>query len=69
MNTDAFDPALRRLIAVVLLGGIMGILDATMVSVAADRLAREFGSTLSAVGWVSTGYLLALTVTVPVTAW
>ncbi|WP_051468499.1 DHA2 family efflux MFS transporter permease subunit [Actinomadura oligospora] len=69
MNTDAFDPALRRLIAVVLLGGIMGILDATMVSVAADRLVGEFGTTLSAVGWVSTGYLLALTVTVPVTAW
>ncbi|MFC5179858.1 DHA2 family efflux MFS transporter permease subunit [Actinomadura harenae] len=69
MNTDAFDPALRRLIAVVLLGGIMGILDATMVSVAADHLVGEFGSTLGSVGWVSTGYLLALTVTVPVTAW
>ncbi|MEV5572662.1 DHA2 family efflux MFS transporter permease subunit [Spirillospora sp. NPDC052269] len=69
MNTDAFDPALRRLIAVVLLGGIMGILDATMVSVAADRLVGEFGTSLSAVGWISTGYLLALTVTVPVTAW
>lgn len=69
MNTDAFDPALRRLIAVVLLGGIMGILDATMVSVAANRLVGEFGTTLGAVGWVSTAYLLALTVTVPVTAW
>ncbi|MCP2334982.1 DHA2 family efflux MFS transporter permease subunit [Actinomadura rupiterrae] len=69
MNTESFDPALRRLIAVVLLGGIMGILDSTMVSAAAHRLVGEFGTTLSAAGWTSTAYLLALTVTVPVTGW
>ncbi|MFI0449506.1 DHA2 family efflux MFS transporter permease subunit [Actinomadura sp. 6N118] len=60
---------LRWLIGVILLGGIMGILDGTMVAVAADTLTVEFGSSLSAVGWVSTGYLLTLTVTIPVTGW
>ncbi|RAJ67200.1 EmrB/QacA subfamily drug resistance transporter [Streptomyces sp. Amel2xB2] len=66
---DRMDPALLRLIGVTLLGGIMGILDSTMVTVAADTLAGEFNSSLNAVSWASTGYLLALTVTIPVTGW
>ena len=35
------DPALRRLIAVVLPGGIMGILDRSMAAVAVDTLAAR----------------------------
>lgn len=66
---DRLDPALLRLIGVTLLGGIMGILDSTMVTVAADTLAEEFHSSLSAISWASTGYLLALTVTIPITSW
>ncbi|WP_433172648.1 DHA2 family efflux MFS transporter permease subunit [Actinoallomurus sp. CA-150999] len=63
------DPALRRLIVVILLGGMMGILDGTMVAVGIDTLTSAFHASLSAVGWVSTGYLLALTLTIPVTTW
>ena len=66
---DRFDPALLRLVAVVLLGGIMGILDGTMVAVAVDTLTAEFGASVSTIGWASTGYLLALTITIPVTGW
>ncbi|WP_021600344.1 DHA2 family efflux MFS transporter permease subunit [Actinomadura welshii] len=68
-DTGRFDPALRWLIAAVLLGGIMGILDGTMVAVAADTLVAGFGTSLGAVGWVSTAYLLALTIAIPVTSW
>jgi len=63
------DPALRRMIGVILLGGIMGILDGSMAAVAVDTLAGEFGTTIATIGWVSTGYLLALTITIPVGAW
>ncbi|GHE95954.1 DHA2 family efflux MFS transporter permease subunit [Streptomyces fumanus] len=63
------DPALRRMIGVILVGGIMGILDGSMTAVAVDTLSERFDATLSTTGWVSTGYLLALTVTIPVTAW
>ncbi|MEV0402028.1 DHA2 family efflux MFS transporter permease subunit [Actinoallomurus sp. NPDC050550] len=63
------DPGLRRLIVVILLGGMMGILDGTMVAVGIDTLTGAFHASLSAVGWVSTGYLLALTLTIPVTTW
>jgi MFS family permease len=68
-RSDRLDPALLRLIGVVLLGGIMGILDSTMVAVAANTLAEEFGTSLSTVSWASTGYLLALTAAIPVTSW
>lgn len=63
------DTALRRLIAVVLLGGTMGIIDGTIVAVGVDTLAEEFDTSLSAISWVSTGYLLALTVAIPITGW
>ncbi|MER5950493.1 DHA2 family efflux MFS transporter permease subunit [Streptomyces sp. NPDC001904] len=66
---DKLDPALRRTIGVILVGGIMGILDSSMTAVAVDTLSTRFDASISATGWVSTGYLLALTVTIPVTAW
>ncbi len=68
-SDDTLDSALRRMIGVVLIGGIMGILDGSMTAVAVDTLTDRFDTSLTATGWVSTGYLLALTVTIPVTAW
>jgi EmrB/QacA subfamily drug resistance transporter len=63
------DPALRRTAAVVVLGIIMSILDTTIVIVAIDTLGREFSTTLSAIQWVSTGYLLALSTVIPLSGW
>ncbi|MDA0633484.1 DHA2 family efflux MFS transporter permease subunit [Nonomuraea sp. MCN248] len=60
---------LSRLVAVVLLGGMLGILNSTMVAVGIDALAAAFGTSLSAIGWVSTGFLLAVTAAIPVTSW
>lgn len=68
-QTDGVDSGLRRTIAVVLLGGIMGILDGSMVLVAVRTIAEDLDVSLGAVGWVSTAYLLAVTATVPVGAW
>jgi EmrB/QacA subfamily drug resistance transporter len=66
---DRLDPALRRLIAVILLGGMLGILNSTMVAVAINVLTSEFSTSLSTIGWVSTGFLLAVTATIPFTTW
>ncbi|WP_129668039.1 MDR family MFS transporter [Phytoactinopolyspora endophytica] len=66
---DRLDPALSRLIVVLLLGGMMGLLDGTMVAVGVDTLAVRFHASLSTVGWVATGYLLAVTAAIPLTAW
>ncbi|MEU3169848.1 DHA2 family efflux MFS transporter permease subunit [Streptosporangium sp. NPDC006930] len=66
---DRLDPALLRLIGVILLGGLLGILNSTMAAVATDTLARAFDTSLSTVGWASTGFLLAVTATIPFTTW
>ncbi|NUP51677.1 MAG: DHA2 family efflux MFS transporter permease subunit [Catenulispora sp.] len=51
------------------LGAAMAMLDATVVAVATRTLAERFGSPLSAVAWVSTAYLLTLSVVVPLSGW
>ncbi|MFC5750474.1 DHA2 family efflux MFS transporter permease subunit [Actinomadura rugatobispora] len=66
---DALDPALLRLIGVILLGGMLGILNSTMAAVATGTLAAEFSAPLSTIGWVSTGFLLAVTAAIPFTTW
>ena len=38
----------------------MSNLDTTIVSVALETLARDFGTSITTVQWVTTGYLLAL---------
>jgi EmrB/QacA subfamily drug resistance transporter len=63
------DPHLKRLAVVVVLGSIMSILDTTIVNVAIPTLAKDFRAPLSEVQWVSTGYLLALAMTIPLTGW
>ncbi|MEV4890003.1 DHA2 family efflux MFS transporter permease subunit [Nonomuraea sp. NPDC055795] len=57
------------MIAVILLGGLLGILNSTMAAVATGTLATAFGTSLNTVGWASTGFLLAVTATIPFTTW
>jgi len=64
-----FDPLLKRLALVVVLGTIMSILDTTIVNVAIATLAKDFRAPLSTVQWVSTGYLLALATVIPLSGW
>ncbi|CAO5161385.1 MFS transporter, DHA2 family, multidrug resistance protein [Frankia sp. AiPs1] len=68
-SDDKLDPALIRLSATVMLGAIMVILDTTIVSVAIHALGNEFHTSLSTISWVSTGYLLALAVVIPLAGW
>jgi EmrB/QacA subfamily drug resistance transporter len=63
------DPALKRLSAVVLLGAVMTILDTTIVAVAIDTLGRDFDVSVATIQWVATGYLLALSMVIPLTGW
>ncbi|MEU6586566.1 MDR family MFS transporter [Nocardia sp. NPDC046763] len=67
-STD-FDPALRKLVIVVVLGAIMTILDTTITSVAVNTLGTQFHTSLSAIQWVLTGYTLALSASIPLSGW
>ncbi|WET78504.1 DHA2 family efflux MFS transporter permease subunit [Amycolatopsis sp. QT-25] len=69
IRDDRLGSSLRLLIGVILLGGALGILNSTMVAVGIRDLAEDFEASLGTVGWVSTGFLLAVTVTIPVTGW
>ncbi|MYW01898.1 DHA2 family efflux MFS transporter permease subunit [Streptomyces sp. SID3343] len=63
------DGPLLRLMLVMLLGGVMGILDTTIVNVGIDTLGAHFDAPLKTIEWVATGYLLALAATVPLAGW
>jgi EmrB/QacA subfamily drug resistance transporter len=65
----AFDPELRKLSLVVVVGAVMTILDTTIVNVAITTLGRQFDTSLSTIQWVLTGYTLALSMTIPLTTW
>ncbi|MCC6832453.1 MAG: DHA2 family efflux MFS transporter permease subunit [Thermoleophilia bacterium] len=54
---------------VVVLGGIMAILDVTVVNVAINTLAADFGTELTTIQWVATGYTLALATVIPLSGW
>ena len=62
-------PSLMKIIAVVMLGGLMMQLDMTMTTIATRALVRDFGSTLTTIQWVTTGYLLAMAATIPLAGW
>jgi MFS family permease len=60
---------LVRLALTLMLGAIMVALDMTMVNVALDTLARDFHASVATIQWVSTGFLLALAMVIPLTGW
>lgn len=63
------DREMRRVAFVVLSGAVMTLLDATIVVVALTELGRQFHASVATVQWVLTGYLLALSTTIPITRW
>src|SRR5919197_324112 len=62
-------PEILTLAAVVVLGSIMTILDATIVNVAIATLGRDFATSISTIQWVATIYLLAFASVIPLTGW
>src|ERR1017187_63940 len=60
---------IMTLAAVVVLGGIMTILDATIVNVALPTLGGDFSTSISTIQWVPTIYLLAFASVIPLSGW
>jgi MFS family permease len=54
---------------ILVVGGLAVIFDTTIVSVALHTLSVELGTPVTTIQWVSTSYLLALGITVPLSAW
>ena len=68
-SSDRLDPALLKLAGIVLVGAVAVQLDMTIVNVAIDTLGRDLHASLSTIQWVSTGYLLALAMVIPLAGW
>jgi len=67
----AADPyAHRYIIAVtVTLAAVMELLDTSIVNVAIPHMMGNLGATLDQIAWVSTGYIVANVVVLPITGW
>jgi EmrB/QacA subfamily drug resistance transporter len=61
------DRGVCTVIAIVVCGAIITVLDATIVSVAIDTLSRSFGRPVATIQWVMTGYILAMAAVIPLT--
>jgi EmrB/QacA subfamily drug resistance transporter len=66
---ERLDPALVRLIVVLLTGAIPALLDTSIVNVAVDTIGRDLHTTVSTIQWVITGYLLSLAMVIPLSGW
>jgi EmrB/QacA subfamily drug resistance transporter len=69
LSDDRLDPALRRLIWILVLGGIAPILDTTIVNVALATLGRDLHASVAVTQWTITAYLLAMAMAMPITGW
>ena len=67
--TAGLTPEVRGVVTALIFGGIAAILDTTIVTIALHTLVIKLHSTVGTIQWVSTGYLLALAVAIPVTGW
>ncbi len=65
----ALAPSIWKITAVAVLGSLLAQLDATIVNVSLSSLASDLGSTLPAIQWVTSAYLLALTFVLPLNGW
>lgn len=63
------EPALIKLALALLTGVLAVVLDTTVTSVALQTLAHDLRVPVTTIQWVTTGYLLALGMAVPVTGW
>jgi MFS transporter, DHA2 family, multidrug resistance protein len=55
--------------ASVMIGAVMTVLDASIVNVSLPYMQKSFGADVDQITWVLTSYLVAVSVTIPMTGW
>ena len=53
----------------VMLAAMMAVLDISIVNVALNDIRASFGTPIDQIAWVSTGYMMANVVVIPMTGW
>ena len=68
-HADRLPPGIWKVVAVASSGSFMAQLDATVVNVSLANLATDLHVGLSTIQWVTSGYLLALALMLPLSGW
>jgi EmrB/QacA subfamily drug resistance transporter len=67
--SEKIDPKVLRTALILAVGVLAVVFDTTIVTVALHSLAAELHTSVATIQWVTTGYLLALAVAVPLSTW
>lgn len=68
-DSDRIDPYVWKIAAVAAGGAFLSQIDATVVNVSLSTLANDLHTNLNTIQWVTSGYLLALALTLPLNGW
>src|SRR5258707_7108993 len=68
-EADRLGPGIWKIVVVAVAGSFMAQLSTTMVNVSLASLGAELHASLSAIQWVTSGYLLALALMLPLNGW
>lgn len=69
METEQVSGSKAGITAVVMTAALMAMIDITIVNVALSDIRASFGTPIDQIGWVSTGYMMANIVIIPMTGW
>ena len=69
LQSERLDSGVWKIISIAVLGSFLAQLDATVVNVSLSSLAAELHTGLAAIQWVTSGYLLALALMLPLNGW
>jgi DHA2 family multidrug resistance protein len=69
MDTGEIRGSKGGITAVVMVAAVMAMIDITIVNVALSDIRASFGTPIDQIGWVSTGYMMANIVIIPMTGW
>jgi EmrB/QacA subfamily drug resistance transporter len=68
-KAEKIDPKVIKSAMILIVGAMAVVFDTTIVSVALHTLATQLHTSVSTIQWVTTGYLLALGIAVPLCTW
>jgi MFS transporter, DHA2 family, multidrug resistance protein len=69
MNREQITGSKLGITLVVMSAALMAMIDITIVNVALSDIRASFGTPIDQIGWVSTGYMMANIVIIPMTGW
>ncbi|MDC0710063.1 DHA2 family efflux MFS transporter permease subunit [Stigmatella sp. ncwal1] len=69
MKSDAITGSKAGITIAAMAAALMSVLDISIVNVALNDIRASFGTPLDQIAWVSTGYMMANVVVIPMTGW